>query len=106
MSSPDRASDLAIQDDDPSGVLVVAAADEVDAAADRVARVVRAVPAQLHLAGRELSVGERADPSAGDVVDVHPDTAGARDAQADRGRAVPHERVLDLHEVDEVAAAP
>src|SRR5262245_52269596 len=85
------AGSSAIQDDDAGGLPLCAAADEVDAPADLVAGVVGAIPLELRLAGREDAIRERADPAAGDVVDVHLHSALLRDTEAHGGDATAHD---------------
>src|SRR5262245_32407881 len=94
-----------VENDDLRGLWSRAAPHEVDAAAEFPARVVGAIPLQVHLAGGEHAIGERADFPAGDVVDVDLDTAGLRDPEAHGGDAVAHDRVADLQEIENIATA-
>src|SRR5262249_27118245 len=58
-------------------------ANEEDAARDRRAGVVAAIPRQRVIAGRQRALSERANPSAVDVEDLRVDALGSRQLEMD-----------------------
>src|SRR5437763_6137470 len=93
--SQPRVRPSGIENDDPPGVRLHAAAHEINAAGQPDPRVVRPVPDKRVFTRGEDAVGQIAHLPSGDIIDRHLYAPGPRQAQQDRRCAVAHHGAAD-----------